>query len=94
MTTISLNLSDPSSYAIITGLLATCVVSFQIGASSNTTPTIDARRRLKAIRVAEKEGLLSGQSSDAKKLLSLGELDVRRKCQIAKGGPTDHSGGT
>jgi len=92
MTTISLNLSDPSSYAIITGLLATCVVSFQIGASSNTTPTIDARRRLKAIRVAEKEGLLSGQSSDAKKLLSLGELDVRRKCQIAKGGPTDHSG--
>ena len=49
-------------------------------------PSAKARQQ----RTNKKKGL--SHKSDPPSRLPLGSLDIRRKCQIALGGPTDHSG--
>mmetsp|Transcript_20085 Transcript_20085/g.42048 ORF Transcript_20085/g.42048 Transcript_20085/m.42048 type:complete len:394 (-) Transcript_20085:31-1212(-) len=69
------------------------ITAYSIGRNSVSVPTKKAKLALSSRMLREKQSLLnSSDDAKEKKALQLGELDVRRKCQIAKGGPTDHSG--
>ncbi|GMH46572.1 hypothetical protein TrRE_jg1494, partial [Triparma retinervis] len=80
--------------AATAALLTTCALSYKAGSSSVSTPTVAARRGLRERNNKMKKSLLLdvAHGEAEKNKLSFGELDIRRKSQIAVGGPTDHSG--
>lgn len=95
MPTIHFNIDQTTGIVAASAALATtCFASYKAGSSSVSTPTVKARRGLQERRKKTEKSLLDSSPDDAEKNnLSLGELDIRRKSQIAIGGPTDHSGG-
>mmetsp|Transcript_26341 Transcript_26341/g.54893 ORF Transcript_26341/g.54893 Transcript_26341/m.54893 type:complete len:391 (+) Transcript_26341:24-1196(+) len=95
----SLTLTPSSLYISIASSVVVLSCAFYLGRiSASSKPTSVALRYLddKGRKKEKGEGrsLLDddGESGRLPKTLSLGELDVRRKCCIARGGPTDHAG--
>ncbi|GMI10011.1 hypothetical protein TrLO_g15340 [Triparma laevis f. longispina] len=87
MSSLMVSASDPITYIIPAALITTIGLAYTTGSTSGgQKPSNHARKQLKN----KKKGLSHKEEPSGR--LSLGELDVRRKCQIAIGGPTDHSG--
>ncbi|GMH69704.1 hypothetical protein TrST_g3791 [Triparma strigata] len=87
MSSIIVSSSDPITYIVPAALVSVAGLVYTAGkADGGQKPSAKARQQ----RTNKKKGL--SHKSDPPSRLPLGSLDIRRKCQIALGGPTDHSG--